>query len=473
MNRRTLLAFAIGPLASAALGFVTVPLIAWYFSPDDVGRNAMLLTVTAFALLIFVLGLDQAFVREFHEVDHWHRLFKSCAIPGLLALVLILLITTPLARPISRLLYGESHGWWYVFTAASILCAFLNRFLGLILRMQERAVAFSASQVIPKAAVLLGVASFAVGAAQPSFTALLMANTAAALLGATFLTWKLWRELRLTAGQHLKRSEVVQLLRFGAPLIGGGIAFWALNSAATFALRIFSGLHELGIYATAMSLAAITAVFQMIFTTVWMPTVYKWVAAGENIEKIEDGLHLTLAIGCVLAAVVGLFAWVAEYLLPPAYHRVKFLVAACVMQNVLYAVSEATVVGLNVRRKTGMAALAVLGALAVSVALLALLTPIFGAAGAAASASIAFGVFMMFRTEASNRVWRPVARKRLYASTVILVSLSVVTALAGKDTYLPYGIAWGGCVIGFVVAYRRELRKLSRMLNRNNDAQRQ
>ena len=65
MTPKKIAAFALGPLAGAALGFLTLPIITWFFSQEDIGRLALLNVVASFSTLLFSLGLDQAYVREF------------------------------------------------------------------------------------------------------------------------------------------------------------------------------------------------------------------------------------------------------------------------------------------------------------------------------------------------------------------------------------------------------------------------
>ena len=55
-------------------------------TPDDVGRLNVLQVLLSFSLLLLVLGLDQAYVREFHESNDRNRLLKACFTPGFLLL---------------------------------------------------------------------------------------------------------------------------------------------------------------------------------------------------------------------------------------------------------------------------------------------------------------------------------------------------------------------------------------------------
>ena len=70
LNIRKIFGFSIGPLGGAVLGFLTLPITAWFFSSEDIGRIALLQIVIGFTTVLFSLGLDQAYVREYHEKEN-------------------------------------------------------------------------------------------------------------------------------------------------------------------------------------------------------------------------------------------------------------------------------------------------------------------------------------------------------------------------------------------------------------------
>ena len=70
MNRKIILGYAVGPIGSGLLGFVTLPIITWFYSPEDIGRITMLQIYTNLVVLLFCLGLDQFYVREYHETKN-------------------------------------------------------------------------------------------------------------------------------------------------------------------------------------------------------------------------------------------------------------------------------------------------------------------------------------------------------------------------------------------------------------------
>lgn len=442
MNKKKILAFALGPILGAFLGFVSLPIIAWFFAPEDIGRNNIFQIFTSFSILLFVLGLDQAYVREFHETENRFSLFKVCFIPGLLLLTLAIIASLPFAGDISKLLYGEREPLWYLITAGCVILSFIARFLSLVVRMQERGLAYSASQILPKLVLIAILIAYILFGADHVYTNLLYANLVSVFLVVLIFSWNTKSDWLPAATAKINKEELKKVFRFGTPLIGAGIAYWGLSATSTIALRTFSDFKELGIYSMAMSFAGVAMIFQAIFTTVWMPTVYKWVAAKENLEKIDVITGYVLAAVCFIFALTGMFSWVIDFFLPPEYSQVKYIVMCSMAQPLLYTLSETTVVGLNVQRKSLHALGIALFALFCNAVLSFILVPDLGAAGAATANAVAYVIFLVARTEVSIRLWRVIPRKKLYGGVVFVISSSIATAFWAQNLFIDYRIFW-------------------------------
>ena len=385
MNRKKILFFALGPMLGAALSFISLPLIAWYFPLEDIGRNNVFQTFTSLLVLLFVLGLDQAYGREFHETKNRFSLFKACFIPGFVCLLITLVATVPFAGDISKLLYGQSNPLWYLITVGCVILSFAARFLSIIVRMQERGLAYSASQVLPKLVVLAVLVSYVTFDADSTYDNLLYANLVSILVVVMVFGWNTKEDWMHAATAKINRAELRRIFRFGIPLVGAGVAYWGLSATSTIALHTYSDFKELGIYSMAMSFAGVAIIFQTIFSTVWMPTVYKWVAANEDLAKIDAVTGYVLTAVCFIFALAGISSWVIDYILPEEYVQVKYILMCCMAQPLLYAMSEATVVGLNIQRKSMHAFGIAIIALICNALLSVILVPKFGAAGAAIS----------------------------------------------------------------------------------------
>lgn len=442
MNAKKVASFAVGPIGGAALGFITLPIITWFYSAEDIGRIAMLQVVSSFCVLLFSLGLDQAYVRDYHESVHKPALLKAALLPGLLLLVMGLAFCLVVPGFISQALFSVDSPLLSVLVALCWLAAFVSRFLSLILRMQERGLAFSMSQVLPKLLFLSVIGIYILFSFGFDLLHLVIAQTLSVVAVTLVYGWNTRQEWFVALSQKVDTERLKAMLRFGGPLIMGGAAFWGLTAMDKVFLRSLSTFEELGIYSVASSFAAAAVVFQSIFSTIWAPTVYKWAAEGINTEKIDQVTEYILVAVVILFSLAGLFSWIITYLLPASYASVQYILVACMAYPLFYTLSEATGVGLGIARKSTYAMMASLIAVVVNLVGNYLLVPIYGASGAAISTAFAFWIFFFCRTEFSCRVWRAIPRFRLYATTLACLVVSVLFALMGYDFYLEFILFW-------------------------------
>ena len=437
MNTKKILQFAIGPIGAAFLGLLTLPIVAWLFSPEDIGRLTMLNVTISFSLLLFSLGLDQAYVREFHEVKDRPALLKSVFIPGFLVLMIVLVILMFLPWSLSELLFGIDSAWLTTLLVSAILMAFISRFFSLILRMQEKGLAFSMSQLLPKLLFLLIVLAYVWFGAEAVFDNLMMANLLSLLAVFLLFSWNTRKDWIPALSASIDRAKQKQMIRYAIPLIGSGVAFWGLTAMDKIFLRGLSSFEELGIYSIAVSFAAAALVFQAIFSTVWVPIVYKWAAEGIKPDRINKVVNYVTLTVIMIWSLAGIFSWLVPYILPEEYKQVQYILLAAMAYPLLYTLSEATGVGIGIKRKTIYSMLAAIVALAVNAVGNWFLIPIYGAAGAAMASGAAFFIFFVIRTEASARLWYSFERVKMYSFILVaLVAALLVNMVNINTTFL-------------------------------------
>lgn len=427
MNIKKIIAFSIGPIGSAVIGLISLPIIAWYFSPNDVGRLAMLQVVISFSILLFSLGLDQAYVREYHVVDDKHALLKEVMFPGLFILIVVITLFCFFSFSASNLLFALDSVLISFFVVLSIFFSFISRYLSLILRMQERGIAFSVSQIMPKVIFLSLVVFFVLIKNNLLFTELIVANFFSISTVLVLLSWNTRLVWKRALRAEIDIARLKQMINYSLPLIGSGIAFWGLTSTDKIFLRSFSSFSELGVYSVALSFASIALIFQAIFTTVWVPTVYQWTSSNLCIKKIQQVTNAVAVVVLIIWSLTGMFSWVISYILPGEYAEVQYILLLAIAYPLLYTLSEATGIGIGVTRKTLFSLLAALIALLINLVGNWYLIPIYGARGAAAASAFAFFTLFVIRTEASSRIWLKLDNCKIYLSIVLLLSVSLVT----------------------------------------------
>lgn len=425
MTPKQIIAFAIGPLGAAVLGLLTLPFVAWFFPPDDIGRLSMLQVVSGFAILLFSLGLDQAYVREFHEVTDRPALLKAAILPGFALLTVALACLLLLPWSISELLFGIDSRVLTSLLVTAVFLQFFSRFLSLILRMQEKGLAYSMSQLLPKFLFLAILICYLLFSIEAVFVNLMIANVLSLFAVFLIYAWNTRHDWLTAFVATVDKIKQRQMIQFGMPLIGGGIAFWGLTATDKLFLRGLSSFEELGIYSISISFAAAALVFQAIFSTVWAPIVYKWASEGIDPSKIKSVIDYSTLAVVTIWSLAGMFSWLVDYILPTGYENVKYILLATMAYPLLYTLSEATGVGIGVRRKTAYSMLAAIIALIANALGNWYLIPEYGAAGAAIASAIAFLIFFIIRTEASSSLWQSFERKKMYILIVVMVSLSI------------------------------------------------
>ncbi|UIP27227.1 lipopolysaccharide biosynthesis protein [Photobacterium sp. TLY01] len=423
MNSRKILAYAVGPVGSALLGLVTLPIITWFYNIEDVGRISMLQVTVSFSTLLFCLGLDQAFVREYHEEDNKALLFKNVIVlPVLIILIAGFSLFFYDSSLISQFLYSNPDYNLSLFTLLCCFFALISRFISLILRMEERALAYSMSQLLPKFLFLLFVVIGTFFLNDKGFDDLILAYVVSFFSVAFIYMFNSRFVLGKAALEKIDINRQKYLLVFGLPLIIGGLASWGLRVMDRMFLRAFSNFAELGLYSVTMSLAGAATIFGSIFTTIWAPMIYKWIKEKEDLSKIDHITDNMLAIIYFVFGFSGLFSWVIPVFLPQAYENIEQLFVICLSGPLFYVLSECCSMGISVSRKTYVAMFISVFSMIVNFIGNYLLVSKFGATGAAVSTCIAFFIFFVLRTELSARLWRGFPRRKLYfISTTLLI----------------------------------------------------
>ncbi|WP_435607644.1 lipopolysaccharide biosynthesis protein [Pseudomonas knackmussii] len=442
MNTRKLYAFAVGPIVGAGLGLITIPAMAWLYTPEQIGKIAMYQVWLSMCLLILTLGLDQAYVREYHNTEDKAQLLINSSSPSLVFTICIVLLGLAVPETISAALFGIKSTTLSIMVACCTLATVFSRFITLVLRLQERGLDFSLSQISQKSLLLIFILALISFKPADKFTLLVAAFSISYIAATLYSAIAIRSDIAKSLVKRPQPGEIKKLLTFSAPLIVGGFAFWGLTSTDRLFLRNYSSFNELGTYSIALSFASIAVIFQTIFTTVWAPLAYKWANDENSLSKIPHIIDTLQAVISTIFSVTALLSWLLTYLLPKTYEQAQFIIITCMALPLFYTLSEATAVGIGISRKTTYSMLATLAALLVNIICNYLLVPQLGAIGAGISTAISFWVFLVLRTELSIRVWRTIPRLKLYLLSFTCLCSAISFSIYGARHKELFFILW-------------------------------
>lgn len=464
------LLFSLGPLGAALLSLITLPILTWHFSPSDVGRLAMLNLAASFAILVFSLGLDQAFIRWYHDVNDKPTLFKSALVPGLLLLVVVIVALTFYLGELSEFileLYSIKYGQYII---VFIILSYFARFFPLILRMNIQGGLYSICQIIPKIVLLLLLQCLYFSDVNDKIEFLLIIqclSLTAVVLFSGIMTRKVWSA---SFNFDFNKDTLYGMLKFGFPLILGSAAFWGLTAIDKIFLKYFISLEELAVYSVAVNVAGVAVIVQSVFSTIWAPIVYKWntsLNVKSCVNKINEMIGFITLIISVIICVVGLLSWSLRFIFPDAYDLIPFIVVSCLSFPLFYTLSEVTVVGINLAKKTVFSMIASLITVLINICFNYFLIPKFGAAGAAIATAISMWFFMVIRTELSVYVWEKFHRTKMYIVSFILLITSSLFSILGEQFFYSFMLAWGGGLMLTLFLYSKELKIILSYIARN------
>ena len=217
-----------------------------------------------------------------------------------------------------------------------------------------------------------------------------------------------------------------------------------------------------------VSFAAAASILQAIFSTVWAPIVYKWVSTETNLDKVNKVTKYILAIVILFFILAGLLSWLISFFLPSNYKEVRWIVVSCLGYPLLYTLSETTVVGIGVTKRSSFSMLASIIAFIINVIGNWLLIPKYGAAGAASSTCFSFFIFFILRTELAIYVWKPIPRKNLYNLTSISDSAAIFINLWCQMIGIWSFLFWAFFLGVWIICFFEEIKQTSSFFYKRN-----
>lgn len=451
----SLLSFSVGPMIGAFLSFALIPVITRLVDPALMGQLSMYTTAVALASLVGLLGMDQAYARDYLAAENRPSLFSSSIAVPLVVSILMAAGVVVFHAPVSRLLYGSPRTTATLLLAAAIPLSVVLRYVALSVRMNGAGMRYSAVQLAQKGTTLVATILFVVVLGPRLATVVaapVVALVVAILVGLLLLPQSAFRFGRV-ATLIPSPATISAHLAYGLPLVVATTQHWTLNFLDKLALRTWSTFDELGLYAAAFRLGSVLLLFHQTFTAFWTPTAYRWYEEDVDPRRFQ---WVTEGVAAFLLASYGLLVAARRLivlLLGPAYREAVVLVPALALVPLLMTLSETTVVGISFSRRTIWATWAMTGAALVNIAGNWLLVPRFGAIGAAVATVGAFFVLFWLRTVFANRLWyRFRLRLHVFVSFALVAMMAATVPTASVLVDLIVGL--GGMALGAVIGYR-------------------
>lgn len=426
--------FAVGNATVLVLGLLSTRIITDIIGPRQLAKHANFTLVTSLIVLIVMIGLDQAYIRYYHEEDEINRgkLLRQCLKIPLIMNLCVGLVTLFFYKPISNYIAKENSLILVVIVLIHTTFTIISNFVLINIRMKQRGKLYSIVTSMNKVFYLI-IALILYTIFGKSYKvvviAFVLANIAMVIMGVIFerKDWFSW-------GKDKKlKTDTKTLLQYGSPFIFSMSIIWVFQSIDKISLN--SDDYQLGIYAAAMMIIGMMNTIQGAFTTFWVPVAYERYSTNpedteffSKINEIVSFVMILIAIGLIAAKdLVGFLVLGAES------RDAVFVIPFLVFMPIMYTISETTVLGINFNKKTKYHIYVAIFAAISNIIGNSILVPKMGATGAAISTGFSYIVFFLARTYFAGKFYK--IRFKLGKFWVSIVTVYILAIYSSLYTF--------------------------------------
>jgi len=399
--------------ANIAVGIVMLPILTRAFKPEAFGKFSMFTTFSNMFLLLVLLGFDQGYLRYYYEEKNetnlFSKLLKLC-IGIYIFLCLIVVVVGEFIAPIlfndvdfkmSVFLFEESDLILLFMVLIYVLHQLIIRFFQTYLRVKKYNKMFAVMSFINKSFVYVWIFAFLYFDTSEYYSIIY-----GYVLNSFFILSLYFYLLKKKIFIRKEKSKVLlsNIMKYSFPLVFSSIIFWGLGSLDKVFLRKYHNFNEIGIYSVAFKFAYLLNIFKQIFGLFWAPIVFEKHKNKADIESVSiKAFNLVYSFIFIILLLMIAFKDVLAYIIGSDYAQSLLLIPYLALGTVMHTLSEITVQGINIAKKTKMHL--IIGVLSLFVNFWGnyLLVPIYGAFGASISTGLTFIVFFYLRTIISNK----------------------------------------------------------------------
>lgn len=401
--------YGVGGVLAKGLSFFLLPIYTRIFSPADYGTIEMLTVVSSFLAAILVMGMDSAQTMYFFKVKEDGRAAQAGIVSAILQWRLIwgsiMVVVAALLAPLLNAWFFQGLLSWEYFAVAfaGALFAQVMSQSAEVMRLLYRPWAYigiTLSQSVLAAVLVL------------SFVLLFDQGILGVFLGATIASFIVaifgWYRIRdYWQFDRIHCDLWPQLVRFGAPLVPAGMAFYFMSTADRWFVQYYHGSEALGLFAVGAKFALLLALAVETFRKAWLPIAMEAMHSDDGPETFR--MITRFYLGLASAGVVGLTVlspWLVKWLTAPAFHDAWPIVGILGWQAVFHGFFLIASAGIWKAEKTYLNLYLMSLAAVVGLILNWLLVPAFGGMGAAIATVITYLVWIIVSMIVSESLWK-------------------------------------------------------------------
>lgn len=453
------LSFSYGSWIGLIIGLFITIISARLLSPEDFGKAAMFTLVMNVSMIFIVFGTDRSFVRFFYEENEENRgglLYNCIRLPIVMSIIISILIFI-FNEQITMFIFDEVNLLAGYMLIIGIISQVIYRFGTLVIRMEQKGNMYSVLEILNRSfsLVFLVLLYFVIGGSYE----IIIFSTVITFFILSIVSLKFggrywnFKNSSLSNLRHTK-TEIIQ---YGSPLLITTLITWLFQSFDRIAIKEWSTLEELGLYAAAFKIVALLLVLQTTFSTFWAPVSYENFEENPENKEFYANMFKIVSFGMFLIAILSIAGKdIIVLLLGSNYNGAANIMPFLVFMPLMYTISETTVVGINFYKKTKWHIVIAVISCIVNIIGNWILIPDFGGIGASISTGMSYIIFFSLRTFVSLKYYKVnYELRKSYFMLTIIISYSIFSII-NNDFFMNLLVGLGASLILFIV-YRKDL----------------
>tara|TARA_B110000495_G_C23040504_1_gene623762 strand:+ start:320 stop:1801 length:1482 start_codon:yes stop_codon:yes gene_type:complete len=401
--------YGLGGILAKSVSFFTLPIYTRIFSTAEYGTIEMLAVISSFIGAILVMGMDSAQSMFFFKYKEDGKKEQARMVTAVLQWKLIVgsvivIIATIFGPILNAILFEGKLGLEY-FAIAFVSVLFNQVFsqsveVMRLLYKPWKYIVLTIAQSIGAALLILlfilvyskGILGFFLGSA--------CASMIIAVIG--------WYQARdyLTLSK-LQLDWWPRLVRFGAPLVPAGIAFYFMSTADRWFVQYYHGPTELGLFAVGAKFSMLMGLVVETFRKAWWPIAMDAMHSKDGPETFRMIARLYMGVGSASVVILTFFSpWLLVWFTDEKFHDAWQIVGILSLQAVLYGFFLIVSAGIWKEEKTFINLYCMSGSAVIGIGLNFLLVPPFGGVGAAIATVITYVIWVVSTMIISEYFWR-------------------------------------------------------------------
>jgi O-antigen/teichoic acid export membrane protein len=313
------LAYGVGILGSQLIVYILLPFLTRYMPREEYGVISVITALYAFVNVLTNAGLMPATFRYFNknedDKDRRATLGASQFLFFLFAFVPAVGIMF-FSKPISMFLLGsEQYALVLQVVAGYLVVDSMNSFGAIVLRIEVRPLISSIHSIILIACqigfALLLVVHFDIG-----IFGYWLGQLIGEILGLALMIWLIRKKITF----QISWQRVIQLAKFGVPLIPATLSMTALRVADRYIIGSLVGLEQVAIYDVGYKIGSIISLVISPFRTAWNPFAFS-IAQNPEAPRVYKDVLTYLVAGCsfLILGVIAFRSQLVQFIAPASY----------------------------------------------------------------------------------------------------------------------------------------------------------